>query len=67
MIDDPIIEELHRYRETHAAKFNFDASAILADLLERQKSSPSYFVDRSAIKVESKSYQNGKELVGTDI
>ena len=28
---DPIIEEIHRYREEHAAKFNYDIHAIFED------------------------------------
>ncbi len=30
MIDDPIIEELHRIREEIAAKFNYDVHAMFA-------------------------------------
>ena len=30
MIDDPIIEELHRVREEIAAKFNYDVHAMFA-------------------------------------
>lgn len=30
MIDDPIIEELHRVREEMAAKFNYDVHAMFA-------------------------------------
>lgn len=29
---DPIIEELHQYREAYAARFNYDVSAIFADI-----------------------------------
>ena len=28
---DPIVEELHRIREEHAAKFNYDPEAIAQD------------------------------------
>jgi hypothetical protein len=34
---DPIHEELHRYREEHARKFNFDLAAICKDLRERSR------------------------------
>jgi hypothetical protein len=37
MWTDPIVEELHQIREEHAAKFNYDIHAILADFQERQK------------------------------
>ena len=32
MWTDPIVDELHRIREEHAARFNFDLDAIVADL-----------------------------------
>ena len=28
MFNDPIIEEIHKYREKHAAKFNYDIKKI---------------------------------------
>ena len=34
---DPIIEELHKLREQHARKFNYDLDAIFRDIQERQK------------------------------
>ena len=36
MIDDPIIEELHRIREEIAAKFNYDVHAMFAYWRARQ-------------------------------
>ncbi len=38
MFDDPIVEEIRRVRRAHAAQFNNDISAIVADLrrLERE-------------------------------
>ncbi|CAN5514604.1 hypothetical protein BH11PLA2_BH11PLA2_09270 [soil metagenome] len=35
---DPI-EEIRRYREAHAAKFNYDLDAMFADMQERQRTS----------------------------
>jgi hypothetical protein len=37
MWQDPIVAELHRYREAHAKKFNYDIWAIHADLKAKQK------------------------------
>jgi hypothetical protein len=37
MIDDPIIEELHRVREEIAAEFNYDLEAIVAYLRQQQQ------------------------------
>jgi len=34
---DPINEELHKYRQEHARKFNFDLAAICKDLKERSR------------------------------
>jgi hypothetical protein len=34
---DPINEELHKYREEHARKFNFDLAAICKDLKDRSR------------------------------
>ncbi|MCX6599626.1 MAG: hypothetical protein NTV70_25000 [Acidobacteria bacterium] len=31
-MEDPIVEEIRRFREEHAAKFNYDLDAIVADL-----------------------------------
>ena len=36
---DPINEEIHKYREEHARKFNFDLRAICDDLRALQQSS----------------------------
>jgi hypothetical protein len=36
---DPIVEEIRRYREEYAARFNYDLAAICRDLRERQKQS----------------------------
>jgi hypothetical protein len=36
---DPINEEIHKFREEHARKFNFDLHAICEDLRALQKSS----------------------------
>ena len=39
MIEDPIVEEIHKIRQEHAAKFGFDVAAICADYREREKKS----------------------------
>ena len=35
-MNDPIVEEIRKYREQYAAKFNYDLAAICKDLRERQ-------------------------------
>lgn len=36
-MEDPIIEELHQFREEWAARFNYDIHAIVADLRRSQQ------------------------------
>ena len=39
MIDDPIVTEVRKIRDRHAAKFNYDLDAIYRDLKEKEKAS----------------------------
>lgn len=39
MWQDPIVEEIRRYREEYAAQFNYDLDAICRDLREQEKKS----------------------------
>ena len=41
---DPIVEEVRRVREAHAARFNYDIDAIVRDLREQQNRSGRTFV-----------------------
>jgi hypothetical protein len=36
---DPIVEEVRKIREAHAAKFDYDLRAIYQDLKDREKQS----------------------------
>ncbi len=36
---DPIVEEIHRYRDIYAKQFNYDLWAIYQDLKEKQEKS----------------------------
>jgi len=38
-MNDPIVEEIRKYREEYAARFNFDLAAICRDLHERTENS----------------------------
>jgi hypothetical protein len=33
---DPIVEEIHRYRQQYAARFNYDLDAMCDDIESRQ-------------------------------
>lgn len=48
MWNDPIVDELHRVREAHAARFNNDLRAIVQDLKELEAVWPAPKVDRTA-------------------
>jgi len=37
MIPDPIVEEIRKIREAHAARFDYDLARICADLREFEK------------------------------
>lgn len=39
MYSDPVIDEIRKYRDEYAARFNYDIKAILADLKLRHKES----------------------------
>jgi hypothetical protein len=44
MINDPIVEEVRKVREAHAAKFGYDLRAIYEDLKIQEKKSDRKFV-----------------------
>lgn len=37
MLNDPIVEEARRFRDEHAARFNYDLDAIFDDFEKSQK------------------------------
>jgi len=39
MYADPIIDEIRKYRDQYAARFDYDARAMLDDVRRRQKES----------------------------
>jgi len=39
MWKDKIVEELHKFREAHAAQFNYDVRAIVESLREEEEKS----------------------------
>jgi hypothetical protein len=44
MWEDPIVEEVRRIRQEHAAKFDYDLRKIYEDLKEQEKQSGRRFV-----------------------
>jgi hypothetical protein len=43
-MNDPIVEEVRRVRDAHAARFNYDLDAIFRDIKEQEKKSRRKFV-----------------------
>ncbi len=46
MVKDPIVEEVRKSRQKHAAKFNYDLRKIFEDLRSRQKETNHKIVSR---------------------
>ncbi len=46
MKPDPIVEEVRKARQAHAAKFNYDMKAIFADLKQKEKTCGHRIVSR---------------------
>ena len=44
MTNDPIVAEVRKAREEHAAKFNYDLDAIYCDLKEKERTSGRKYV-----------------------
>lgn len=46
MWKDPIVEEIHRIRDEHARKFNYDLHAICEDIRKKQAASSRTVISR---------------------
>ncbi len=51
-MNDPIVDEVRRIRDAHAAKFNYDLDAIFADIKEQERKSGLTFVSYPPRKAE---------------
>ena len=52
MWKDPIIDEIHRIREEWAAKFNYDAKALLEDIEQQKRQN--YLTDENGNFIRNK-------------
>ena len=43
-MNDPIVDEVRRVRDAHAARFKYDLDAIFLDIKEREKKSRHKFI-----------------------
>jgi hypothetical protein len=53
-MSDPIVDEVRRVRDEHAARFNYDLDAIFQDIKEREKRSGLKFVSFTAGRIEQR-------------
>ena len=53
-MNDPIVEEIRKYREQYAAKFNYDLAAICRDLRERQETCGCELVSLPAKRIQQR-------------
>ena len=51
-MNDPIVDEVRRVRDAHAARFDYDLDAIYQDLKEQEKKSGRNFVSFSSSRAE---------------
>jgi hypothetical protein len=51
-MNDPIVDEVRRVRDAHAAKFNYDLDAIFQDIKEQEKKSGLKFESYPPRKLE---------------
>lgn len=51
-MNDPIVEEVRRVREEHAARFNYDLDVIFRDIKEHEKKSGRKFVSFTPPRIE---------------
>jgi hypothetical protein len=54
MIQDPIVEEIRRYRQEHSAKYDHDLKKICAALREREAQSDKKVVNRGPVYFSEK-------------
>ncbi len=54
MKDDLIVEEVRRYRQEHAARFNHDPDLIVEDLIAQQRASGRTYVTFPPRRIEPK-------------
>jgi hypothetical protein len=68
MWEDPIVKEIHKVREEHAAKFNYDIDAMFQDLQEKELQSGMKYVSfdpktlKSSAKRKIREYKPKKKL-----
>jgi hypothetical protein len=54
MWEDPIVAEIRKIRDEHAAKFNYDIAAICEDIRRQEKESGRQYVSFPPRRIETK-------------
>jgi hypothetical protein len=62
-MNDPIVDEVWRVREAHAARFNYDLDAIYRDIKEQEKRSGLKYVSYAPANSESNQTRTSDEAV----
>lgn len=65
MWDDPIVDEIRRIREAHAAQFNYDVRAIARDIQEREARSGRRYVTLPPRRVSDQAPEAATEPVAS--
>ena len=68
-MNDPIIDEIRRIRDEHAAAFNYDIQAIYNDLKKRQVESGRTFVSYPPRLIEPKAFdtESGETILSSSV
>ena len=59
-MNDPIVDEIRKYREQYAARFNYDLAAICKDLRQRQATCGREVVSRPPKRVPKSEQVNAE-------
>ena len=57
-MNDPIVDEVRRVRDAHAARFHYDLDAIYRDIKEQEKESGRKFVSFAPVHTELNPREN---------
>ncbi len=64
MKTDPIIKEIHKIRQEHAKRFNYDLEAIVNDLKKQEKKSRRKFISLPIKKKVITEAKSSKKIAG---
>ncbi len=59
-MNDPVVEEIRKYRDQYAARFNYDLAAICKDLREREATCGREVVSRPPKRIPAIDHANAE-------